>query len=181
MRRTRRTLVALTAVATLLGAAPAASAGTPPPTAGDPGGRWEPVPTPPLDYPAGTRCDFPVHGEAIRDEVEQRVLETYPDGSPKWVAYRGPLVIRLTDTTTGAHFDADAGGSAVVESRPDGSHLWFVLGPILAGFGPNGGNVARGLYTIDGAYTVDISAAGVKTLTMLHGSIDDLCARIDHP
>jgi hypothetical protein len=40
----------------------------------------------------------------------------------------------------------------------------------------NGGTLARGLYTIDGVYTLNISATGYRTLP---GTIDDLCARID--
>ncbi|MFJ9655775.1 hypothetical protein [Streptomyces microflavus] len=47
------------------------------------------------------------------------------------------------------------------------------------GFAENGGTLARGLYTIDGVYTLNISATGYRTLPMLHGTIDDLCARID--
>ncbi|GCD97137.1 hypothetical protein [Embleya hyalina] len=185
----RRTFVTLTVLAALLGTAAAtpAAAADPTPTASETTttqtteapSTWEPAPpTPPFDYPAGARCDFPVHAEAILDEVVQRVLETHPDGSPKRVAYKGPLVMRVTDTAGGAHFDADAGGSAVVEYRLDGSQRWLVLGPVLTTFRANGGTLPRGVYTIDGAYILDITADRTKTLTMLHGGTDDICARV---
>ncbi|WP_107645002.1 hypothetical protein, partial [Streptomyces sp. Ru87] len=172
----RRTLVALLALApVLLAAAPASAAG---PVATASGAGWEPAPpTPPSDYAAGERCDFPVHGEPVVDEVVQRVLETHPDGSPKRVAYKGDLVVRVTNTDTGAAYDADASGTAVVDYRTDGSQFWSVLGPVLANFRENGGDLPRGLYILDGLYTLDIDATGYKDLTMLHGTHDNICDR----
>ncbi|CAL9373023.1 hypothetical protein [Streptomyces sp. enrichment culture] len=165
MRRAALAPLALTAV--LLGATPA-NAGT------DTG--WEPAPSAPWDVAAGARCDFPVHGEPVVDEVVQRVLSTHPDGSPKRVAYQGDLVVRVTNTDTGAHHDADVSGSALVEYRPDGSQFWAVHGPVLVGVGE--GSLPRGLYVVDGVYTMDISATGHKDVHLLHGTTDDLCARI---
>ncbi|WP_192883645.1 hypothetical protein [Streptomyces xinghaiensis] len=185
MRRT--TLVLPVLVTALLGTAPPATAASGPgPAAGAPaaaasavqGTRWEPAPSAPWDVPAGARCDFPVHGEPVVDEVVRRVLETRPDGSAKRVAYKGDLVIRVTNQETGASYDADASGTAVVEYRTDGSQFWTVLGPVLVGVGENGGNLARGLYIVDGAYTLEIGPAGYKTVTMAAGTTDDLCARI---
>jgi hypothetical protein len=179
----RRILIALPVLAAVLVAATPARATpvpTPPASSSAPaGGHWEPAPTPPFDFPAGARCDFPVHAEPVLDEVVQQVLETYPDGSPKWVAYQGPLIVRVTNTATGAGLDADAGGSAVVLTRPDGSHLWFVVGPVLTTFRENGGPLPRGVYRLDGAYTLDIDPTGAKKLTMPHGTAENLCPRLD--
>ncbi|MEU1286130.1 hypothetical protein [Kitasatospora sp. NPDC005856] len=142
-------------------------------------GRWEPWPSPTFDLPAGSRCDFPVHMEAVVDEVQRRVLEYAPDGTTvRRAAFRGALVLRLTNTTTGASYDADAGGRSVVDYRADNSQTWHARGPILLGFGANGGNLPRDLYTVDGVYTVDISATGYRTLTFEHGSAEPLCAKI---
>ncbi|MEU0220461.1 hypothetical protein ABZ281_37760 [Streptomyces sp. NPDC006265] len=112
----RRTLLApLALAAVLLGTQPASAAHGPGwefasaaarPTA--PG--WEPAPSAPWDVGAGVRCDFSVHGEPVVDEVEQRVLNTHPDGSVRRVAYRGDLVVRVTNTATGASHDADVSG-----------------------------------------------------------------------
>nr|WSX74263.1 hypothetical protein OH826_10505 [Streptomyces sp. NBC_00899]WSX79672.1 hypothetical protein OH826_41000 [Streptomyces sp. NBC_00899] len=188
MRRTSIALSVLAAVA--IGAAPVSNASasasasapakapTPAFNAGDAAAGWVPAPSAPWDKAAGLRCDFPVHGEPVVDDVVQRVLDTYPDGTAKRIAYKGDLVVRLTNTDTGAFYDADAGGTAVVDYRTDGSQLWYVLGPVLIGFGENSGTLARGLYTIDGVYTLEFSPTGYKTLTMVHGSTDELCSRI---
>ncbi|MFG1811863.1 hypothetical protein [Streptomyces sp. NPDC049040] len=178
----RRTALALSVIAAVVvGAAPAAQASAPAATAATSTGTsagWVPAPSEPWDVAAGSRCDFPVHGEPIVDKVVQRVLETYPDGTAKRVVYKGDLVVRLTDTDTGAFHDADAGGTAVVDYGTDGAQTWYVLGPVLIGFAANSGNLPRGFYTIDGAYTLHFGPTGYKTLTMLHGSTDELCARI---
>ncbi|MFJ8749416.1 hypothetical protein ACIREO_08785 [Streptomyces sp. NPDC102441] len=149
--------------------------GTAPASASD---GWEPAPTPPYDLPAGARCDVPVHTEPVVDEVVQRVLARRADGSPSRIAYRGDLVVRVTNTDTGAFHDADVSGSAIVDHHADGSQKWHVIGPVLAGVGENAGNLARGLYVLDGVYTMDISATGYKSVHLVHGSADDLCSRI---
>ncbi|MFJ8871680.1 hypothetical protein ACIRD6_38860 [Streptomyces sp. NPDC102473] len=112
------------------------------------------------------------------DEVVQRVLDRRPDGSPSRVAYRGELVVRVTNTATGAFYDADVSGSAIVDYHVDGSQKWYVVGPVLAGVGENAGNLARGLYVLDGVYTMYISATGYKSVHLVHGWADDVCTRI---
>nr|WP_234320293.1 hypothetical protein [Streptomyces sp. SBT349] len=159
----------------LTGAAPTAVA-APPAAVGD---GWEPAPSAPWDMPAGARCDAPVHGEPVVDEVVRRVLDTHADGSPRTVVYRGDLVVRVTNTETGASHDADAGGAAVVEYAADGSESWSVLGPVLVGVAEGGGNLARGLYIVDGVWSLDIDASGHKTVTMTSGDRYDICSHVD--
>lgn len=175
----RGTVAALLALTTPLfgtGAAAATAAAPAPPAAAR---TWEPAPSAPWDAAAGVRCDFPVHAEPVVDEVERLVLTTHPDGSEKRVLYRGDLVVRVTNTDTGASYDADASGTAAVDYRTDGSQFWSVLGPVLVGVAENGGSLARGVHLIDGVYTMDISATGYKDVTLAHGSTDDICARVD--
>jgi hypothetical protein len=135
---------------------------------------WVPVPTPPFDRAAGVVCDAPVHGEAIVDEVVKKVVRT----SPPRELYKGRLIVRVTNTDTGGHHDADASGSAYVTHADDGSQTWYAVGPVLAGFREGGGNLPRGLYVIDGVYRLKIAADGYKTLTFVHGSASNVCDRL---
>ncbi|MGW4825557.1 hypothetical protein ACWEP4_43520 [Streptomyces sp. NPDC004227] len=48
-----------------------------------------------------------------------------------------------------------------------------------AGVGEGKGNLPRGLYIVDGVYTMDISSVAYKAVNLVHGATDDLCARID--
>ncbi|MFJ5706113.1 hypothetical protein [Streptomyces sp. NPDC093105] len=174
----RRSVLALAVcgvlAAPLVTAAPASAA---PASAAVAPGPWEPAPSPSWSYPAGVRCDVAVHGGPVVDEVVRRTLATYEDGT-RVVEYRGTLVVRVVNSGTGASYDADASGRAVVVVRPDHSQSWYVTGPILAGFGEGGGNVARGLYTVDGTYTLEVSATGYRTLDLVHGSVEPLCDKV---
>jgi hypothetical protein len=166
----RHLLLSLTAVGTLLvTAAPASANGA--------GSGWEPAPSASWAYPAGARCDFTVQGSPVVDEVVRRTPAVYEEGT-KVVEYKDDLVVRVVNSSTGASYDADASGRAIVEVRPDRSQTWYAVGPILAGFGEGGGNVPRGLYTVDGAYTLEVSATGYKTLDLLHGTTVPLCDKV---
>ncbi len=141
-------------------------------------GGWTPAPSDPFDRDAGVLCDFGVHVQPISDQVMKRTLATYPDGSPRSEVYVGELIDRVTNTSNGRFFDADASGSAVITYGTDGSQTWYVLGPVLVGARAGSGNIPRGLWVIDGVYRLVIDANNTKTLTMISGSLDDVCARI---
>jgi hypothetical protein len=172
------------AFAALLLATPAVASAAPAPnsshltatTASD--GGWVRVPSPPFTIPAGVLCDFAIHGDPLVDEVVKKVLDTYPDGSPKREAYKGALVYRVTNTSNGKSYDADASGSAILDYHSDGSQTWYVIGPVLAGFREGHGNLPRGLYVIDGLYTLQISSTRDLTVTLLVGTEDNVCAHI---
>jgi hypothetical protein len=110
---------------------------------------WTPAPTPPFDRVAGEVCDFPVHGDPVVDHVVTKVLASYPDGTIKRDAFKGPLIIRVTNTLTGKYF----------------------------GFREGAGNRPRGLYVIDGLYRLVITADHHITLTL--GHTDNVCDHID--
>jgi hypothetical protein len=171
-----RRLISLVAAAAavLLTAGPASAATR---TDGDEG--WVPAPAGPFDQAAGVTCDFPLHGEPIVDEVMKKVLATYPDGSPKSEIYTGALIIRVTNTATGASVDADASGTAVIDYLPGGSFAssstWHVAGPVLVGFREGGGNLPRGMYILNGIYTLKFSDTGYKTVKFRVGGADNLC------
>ncbi|MEO3765159.1 hypothetical protein [Streptomyces sp. B5E4] len=168
------TAAALCLTATL--AAPAASATG---DGGDDGG-WRPVDYPPVNYPAGERCDFPFRTEPLLDETMVKTVATYPDGSPKTELYKGALVVRVTNLTTGATYDADAGGRSIVRYAPDGGHTYYASGPFLVGFLEDQGNLPRGEYLIDGVYTFEFDAAGQRTVTWVgEKKLTDVCDQID--
>ena len=178
----RRTIViALAATAALIGAGTPASANTgSTPDGGVVVNRpWMPFPAPPFDLAAGAYCAFPVHAEATVNKVRTKVLEEYPDGSPKVQIGTGALKFRMTNTDTGASTIADAGGSAVFHFFPDGSKTWDVIGPVLGAFKDGVANIPRGVWTINGIYHIDFSPTNFKTITIYHGGVHDVCADLD--
>lgn len=153
-------------------AAPASAASAAPPTGG-----WYPAPSSPFDKAAGTRCAFPIHAQPIVDEVQGLNLATYPDGSPQRAVYTGKLIVRVSNTDTGAFYDADASGTAVIDFATDGSQHWRWIGPVLVGFGPTNTNHAQGMYVLDGVYDFTVG----NGFSSIHGvgHETDVCAAID--
>jgi hypothetical protein len=170
----RLTLVVAALVATM--PAPASAA-----TGGDGGGQrgWVRAPASTVDLPAGARCDFAIHSEPIVDEVQKLVLATHPDGSPKRELYMGDLILEVTNTETGAVTHADASGTAMIEYGTDDSMTWYVTGPVLIGFAANTGTLPRGLWIVDGQFTVEFTATFYKTITMVHGTTHNVCTDLD--
>jgi len=136
-------------------------------------GGWTPAPQPAFDAAAGVLCDVPIHAAPIVDEVKKKTLANGDD------IYTGKLIVRVTDTSDGDHYDADASGTALVSYAGDGSETWYVTGPVLVGFRENSGTLPRGLWIIDGVYRLVFDASGYRTLTMVHGTTTDLCPRLE--
>lgn len=176
--RARIAVVALT----LLFTTAAAAAQAAPATHARPatrGSGWVPAPSQPSDRAAGVLCDFAVHTAPIVDQVMKKTLSTNTDGSPRSELYVGRLIVRVTNVESGAYYDADASGDALLVYDPDGTVTWYVVGPTLVGFRDGSGNLPRGLYVLDGVYRLQFAPDGHKTLTTVHGTQDDVCQRID--
>jgi hypothetical protein len=175
----RRVLVVALSVCALFasGAAPAI-AGTAPAGAVSPATShdgWVPEPIPPFDAAAGVLCDFPVHWDVVENQVRTKVVETYPDGNPKRQLATGALVLNVSNASTGVSTPVDAGGSALIDYGTDGSMVWHVVGPVIARLPEGSSNLPRGLYAIDGVYRIAFSATGFKTITLVHGTVHNLC------
>ncbi|WP_144122442.1 hypothetical protein [Catellatospora sichuanensis] len=175
----RRAVIAAMVMFTALltGAAPAQAAEA----AGGPGahGGWVPAPAVGFEQPAGARCDFAIRAEPVLDEVRKLVLDTYADGKPKRELYAGDLLVKYSNLATGASTQIDAGGTALVDYGTDGSMTWYVVGPAIFGFRVDGGNLARGMWVIDGVYSIAFTPTYYKTVTMVHGTSHNICDDLD--
>jgi hypothetical protein len=175
----RRTLIVALSVSALLAGgtasatASSAPAGAVPRAASHDG--WVPEPIPPFDAAAGVLCDFPVHWDVVENQVRTKIVQTYPDGSPKRQLATGALLLNVSNAATGASTLVDAGGSALIDYGTDGSMLWHVVGPVIARLPEGSSNLPRGLYTIDGIYRIAFSPTGFKTVTLVHGTVHNLC------
>jgi len=183
MRATRIAGAAAAVLLAVVGPAASASATADAPGFPDPHtppqAGWFPVPTQPFDIAAGVLCDAALHLEFPVDEVVERILTTYPDGSEKLVQFAGPLIVRVFNKDTGEFTDVDASGSANRIAHEDGSQTWDVLGPALFGFRDGHGNMPRGAYRLDGVYQVNITPTGDRFLTMVRGTQVNVCTLIE--
>ena len=94
--------------------APAASAADASPV------PWQPYRTAPWTDAPGRVCTFGVATTIVADQEQYRTLASYPEGSPKVQEFRGPLVVRYTNTSTNESVVRDLSGYAWFRYRADG-------------------------------------------------------------
>lgn len=70
---------------------------------------WQPYRAAPWTDAPGRVCAFGVATTIVADQEQYRTLASYPDGSPKVQEFRGPLVVRYTNTSTNESVVRDRG------------------------------------------------------------------------
>lgn len=177
MRRLAATPAALLATTAVLGfgSTPAAAGGT--------GSPWTPYRSSDVTVTAArSTCAFDVRISVVEDDEEYRTTATYPDGTPREQLFRGTLVERYTNLSTGASVVRDLSATAVFAYNPDGSpaSLTSLKGPFGATL-PAGSTPATGLFVLSGKGTrVTFAADGTRSFTLgRHGSAENVCDALD--
>jgi len=166
-----RTLVkALVTVGTLMVATvPAASAGAA--AGGDSG--WVPTQTPSFTVPAGAACSFELHGEVVYDHEFTRVLETFPDGSPRVQEFQGALGVVYSNVETGESARRDGSGTLRATRDGDGGIEFLFQGngiaPVFAG------SPSPGIYVVSGSVVLLAHPDGSREFTDVRGTIENMC------
>lgn len=131
---------------------------------------------------ARSTCAFDVRITPLEDEEEYRTTSTWPDGSPRTQVFRGTLVERYTNLSTGASVVRDLSATAVFAYRADGSpeSLTSVHGAFGATM-PTGSTPDTGLYVIGGhGSRVDFLPDGTRSFTLgPNGTAEDVCDALD--
>ena len=139
-------------------------------------GGWQPYRTQPFD--STDVCSFTVHGDIVKDEEEVRTDATYPDGSAKVQEFRGPLVIRFTNTSTGASVVRDVSGYAMLHFAQDGASTWFFNGGGSIGVHSGNRTTPPGSYILRGTFVLTIASDGTRTIRPIHATSENLCTTL---
>lgn len=157
--------------------APAALAGTTVTSARVAGSGipWHRYRTAPFTDAPGAVCPFGVRGVPVRDGEQYRTLESYADGSPELQEYRGPLYVRYTNQSTGRSVVRNLSGYGYFRFGRDGSiaALFLSHGGVSVPVGM--GNIPAGEWVFHGHFTVQVSAAGRKDITLYGAKGENLC------
>jgi hypothetical protein len=78
----------------------------------------------------GRVCTFGVATTIVADQEQYRTLASYPDGSPKVQEFRGPLVVRYTNTSTNESVVRDLSGYGWFHYGEDGGNHAFIASHI---------------------------------------------------
>jgi len=169
----KRHLLTATAIAIgLVAAAPVVA------TAKPPGPGWEQITFGSVTNPAGDVCSFTLRGEPVSQDVWFKTIATYPDGSPKSQVFVGPLFYRFTNVESGASSVEDLSGDAVINTGPDGTQTWYVIGPFSVGFHAGNPYRAPGELVLDGATKLILHPGRVAEVAAHHGPTTDVCAKL---
>ncbi len=123
-------------------------------------------------------CGFDVRITPVEDAEEYRTTSTWPDGSPRTQLFRGTLVERYTNLTSGESVVRDLSATAVFAYREDGTPE--SLTSVHGAFGttmPPGSTPDTGLYVLGGHGTeVTFEPDGTRTFSLgHHASAEDVC------
>jgi hypothetical protein len=135
--------------------------------------RWVPFRTAP--FTTSGVCPFTVHGDIVQDEEEVRTDATFPDGSPRIQAFRGPLVIRFTNIDNGRSAVRDVSGDARVHKFADGGSVWHFDGGLSVRVPIGNRAFPTGWYILHGKGVLTVAPDNTRDLRHLHADIEDLC------
>lgn len=134
-----------------------------------------------VDYRRGDVCRFAVHGHVLRDREFYRNVNFWPNGKIRTQLYRGPLVFRWKNVSTGRSVVRDQSGRAYVEYHRNGdfASLNALSGHFGAGMS-KGSRPSRGLFYVGGRWTsVVVNQDGTSTLTLgPRGTAENLCTTL---
>lgn len=136
-------------------------------------GGWEPYRSAP--FTSTDVCSFTIKGDIVRDEEEVRTDSTYPDGSPEVQEFRGPLVIRFTNTSNGTSVVRDVSGYARIHFGKNGGSVWRFDGGGSISIHLGNSAFPPGSYIIHGRFTFVVEPDGTRDLPHLHADVENLC------
>jgi hypothetical protein len=140
-----------------------------------PGGNsgWVPFQTPSFTVPAGVACSFELHGEVVYDHEFTRILETFPDGTPRVQEFQGALGVVFTNVETGESARRDGSGTLrATRNGAGGTEFVFQgngIAPIFAG------SPSPGIYVVSGHNVLVAHSDGSREFTVVQGTLENMC------
>ena len=171
----------LTVAVAVAMAAGVMGAGAAPASAGE--SPWIAYEQPDVRVPAArSTCSFDVQQTVVEDGEYYKNTEFHADGTVKTQLWRGPLVMRYTNLSTGASVVRDLSAMATAHYRPDGSmeSMTSQHGAFGATM-PAGSQPATGLFVLSGhGTTLTLNPDGTRGFTLgPQGTAENVCEAID--
>ncbi len=170
--------VSVTAAAAALAVPGSAASAVPARTGAGHDTSWQRYHQSDVTVPAGRACDFEVFEEVVRDREFFRNVSFYADGTPKTQLWKGPLVMRYTNTETGDSVVRDISGRAVMDYAADGAWKSITIqSGHFSGTLPAGSLPERGLFVVGGRWSsLTVNDDGSRTLVLgPRGTAENLC------
>lgn len=136
---------------------------------------WQPYRTAPWTDEPGAVCSFGVAATVVYDQEQYRTLAQYPNGDPRLQEFRGPLIIRYTNTSNGDSVVRDLSGYGWFHYALDGGLEAFIASHIGITIDVGNTGFPAGEWVISGQSEVTVSGTGTINIYLIHASAEDLC------
>ena len=145
------------------------------PAAADSSVPWQQYRTAPWTDAPGAVCTFGVTTSIVVDQEQERVLANYPNGDPKLQEFRGPLVVRYTNTSTGQSVVRSLSGYGWFHYGTDGSSEALIASHIGVTVPVGNTGYPAGEWVLTGQSVVSIDSSGTINVRLLHATAENLC------
>jgi hypothetical protein len=136
---------------------------------------WKRYRTKPWQDAPGKVCAFGVNATIVRDGEQYRTLSSYPDGSPQIQEFRGPLVVRYTNTSTGKSVVGNLSGYGWFYYPAGGG--FDAYAPSHVGYTVPVGNhgFPAGEWIFSGQLLLIVSSTGAINVVLIHATAENIC------
>ena len=139
---------------------------------------WQQYRTAPWTDAPGAVCTFGVTTSILVDQEQERILASYPNGQPKLQEFRGPLVVRYTNTSTGQSVVRDLSGYGWFHYGADGSNEALIASHIGVTVPVGNTGFPAGEWVLTGQSLVSVDSAGTISVQLLHATAENLCTTL---
>ena len=136
---------------------------------------WQQYRTAPWTDAPGAVCTFGVTTSILVDQEQERVLASYPNGQPKLQEFRGPLVVRYTNTSTGQSVVRDLSGYGWFHYGAGGSIEALIASHIGVTVPVGNTGYPSGEWVLTGQSLVSVDSSGTINVRLLHATAENLC------
>jgi hypothetical protein len=136
-------------------------------------GDWQPYRTAP--FTTSGVCPFAVRGDIVKDQEEARTDAYLPDGTPRIEEFRGPLVIRFTNTATGRSAVRDVSGYGRLHRFADGGSAWYFDGGASVRVPQGNRAYPAGWYVVHGRFRLTVAPDGTRDFPRPPARTENLC------
>src|SRR5215475_11786445 len=136
---------------------------------------WQPYRTAPWTDAPGAVCTFGVAATIVTDQEQDRTLASYPNGDPRLQEFRGPLVIRYTNQSTGDSVVRDLSGYGWFHYGSDGSIDALIASHIGVTVPVGNPGFPAGEWVVTGRSEVTLSSEGAINIRLINATAENLC------
>lgn len=136
---------------------------------------WKTYRTKPWYDAPGKVCAFGVKTAIVRDGEQYRTLSSYPDGSPEVQEFRGPLIVRYINASTGKSAVGNLSGYGWYYYPKSGGYDAYAPSHVGVTVPIGNRGFPAGEWIISGQSDLIVDGTGAIDIVLIHATAQDMC------